>query len=148
MMRGQGQKQRVHEHVLFKIVDDRLAVIKVHHREEEVPIPPFVSSFFGYLHIDSITVPIDDAEPGEFALFGGDMGNVDDLFKDAHLDAGDKEDHRRMANVENRGKAGEHHHRPDGSRPPIAPLFTGGQVDKQRAERGGRGRGGRCWFRR
>jgi len=87
---------------VLEVVDDALAVEKVHCGAEKVPVKRFCEA--------------------QAACFAGHIGNGNDLFEGDDLDGGDDDDDEEVAGAESPEEARDHDQRPYGARDEVC-LF-------------------------
>lgn len=92
MVGGQREQQAVHHEDVLEVVDDALAVQKVHCGAEEVPVERLGEA--------------------QAARLAGDVGNGNDLLEGYDLDGRDDDDDEEVAGAEGPEEAGNHDQRP------------------------------------
>ncbi len=102
VVRCKRQKNSINEYNMLKVVDDTLAVEKVHGRGEPVPVETFGGP--------------------QRAGTAGDVGNGDDLLEGDDLDAGDDGDDVDVTHEQGGKEDGNHDKGPDCPRPKVC-LF-------------------------
>lgn len=103
MVGGQGQQDPVDEQNVLEVVDDALAVQKVHGGAEEVPVQRLGEA--------------------QAAGLAGDVGYRNDLLEADDLDGGDDGDDVEVAGAEGEEEAADHDQRPGGAHDEVCLLL-------------------------